>query len=80
VAMGQPDLVDCDVGLSDGTLDVTQVAARINDRGTFGGLAPQKSAVLLKGRDWNNESIRLGHLWRTPGRKIGLIVWKTAAA
>ncbi len=41
VAVGQPDFVDRDAGLSDGTLDVRQVAARIDDHGTLCGLAPQ---------------------------------------
>ena len=79
MAMGQPDLVDGDIGLSDRSLDVRQVATRINDHSTFGGFAPQQGAVLLKGRDWNNESLRLGHGWRTRVG-TGLVGRRMAAA
>ena len=78
VAMGQPNLLDRNLGLRDRTLDVRQVASRINDHGTICGVAPQKGAVLLKRRDRNDETLRLGHGWWTPS--WNRFDWRTIAA
>jgi hypothetical protein len=77
VAVGQPDLVDRDLGLSDRTFDLRQVASRINDHATLRSLAPQKGAVLLKRRDRNNEGFHFAHGYRHRAG-TGLIWWMIA--
>src|SRR5208282_4067922 len=61
VAVGQPDFVDRDASQIDGTLDVRQIAAGINDYGTLRGLAPQQGTVLLEGRNRNDNGLGFGH-------------------
>ena len=82
VAVGQPDFVDRDASLSDGTLDVRQIAAGINDYGMLRGLAPQQGAVLLEGRNRNDDGLGFGHGPCAPERKglLGRIVARACSS
>ena len=81
MAVGQPDFVDRDASLSDGAIDLRQVATRIDDHGALCGFAPQQCAILLEGGDRDDDGIGFGHgrcapdrngfVWTDVGRPIG---------
>ena len=51
VRVGEPDLAECESPSLDFGQQRVQVAARINDGGLPGGVAPDNGAVLLERRD-----------------------------
>src|SRR6266446_6842436 len=56
VAVGQPDLLDPDIGLLDCRLNFRNVAAGVDHNGLPGGFAPDQGAVLLKQRHRDDDS------------------------
>jgi hypothetical protein len=61
VAVREPDFVNGDPGLSNGTFDAREVPARIDHHGTLAGVAPKYRAVLLERRDRDEDGLGFGH-------------------
>ncbi len=72
MAVRQPDLLDRDAGLRNRLKNIVHVAARIDDDGALGRLAPDQCAVLLERGDGNDDGPRL---WRggLAGRVLGIV-------
>src|SRR3984957_4059803 len=65
MAMGQPDLLDRDVGLLDGGLNSRKVPAGVDDDGLLGRRAPKQRADLFerRHRDDHRAGFRLVFGW-----------------